>query len=101
MTLPNNALILVADGRKALFLRNQGDKGQIDLRTASPRTREDRKDSDIKTDAAGQPPAPAGPGLPGAPTAEPDFPPTAAARFPPAPTQKIHELAPPNQLHPP
>ena len=53
MTLPNNTLVLVADGRKALFLRNQGDEQQIDLRTASHREREDRKDSDIKTDAAG------------------------------------------------
>ena len=73
MTLPNNALILVADGRKALFLRNQGDEQQIDLRTASHQTREDRKDSDIKTDAAGQSPAPGGSGLPGGTMDEPDF----------------------------
>ena len=73
MTLPNNALILVADGRKALFLRNQGDEQRIDLRTASHRTRDDRKDSDIKSDASGQSPAPAGTGLPGGTMGEPDF----------------------------
>ncbi|MGX5711424.1 host attachment family protein [Sphingopyxis terrae subsp. ummariensis] len=54
MTIPHDTLVLVADGRKALFLRNRGDEQQIDLRTASHREREDRKDSDIKTDAAGR-----------------------------------------------
>lgn len=73
MTLAHNTLILVADGRKALFLRNQGDKGRIDLRTASHRERADRKDSDIKTDAADQSPAPANTGLPGGTMGEPDF----------------------------
>lgn len=73
MTLPSNALVLVADGRKALFLRNQGDDRQIDLRTTSHQEREDRKDSDIKTDASGQSPAPAGTGLPGGTMGEPDF----------------------------
>ena len=33
MALPNQALVLVADGRKTLFLRNHGDESQIDLRT--------------------------------------------------------------------
>ena len=33
MPLPNNALVLVADGRKMLFFRNHGDENQIDLRT--------------------------------------------------------------------
>lgn len=73
MTLPHNTLILVADGRKALFLRNQGDEQQIDLRTTSHQEREDRKDGDIKTDAAGQSPAPAGTGLGGGTMGEPDF----------------------------
>ena len=30
MPLPHNALVLVADGRKILFFRNQGDEKQID-----------------------------------------------------------------------
>ena len=53
MPLPNNALVLVADGRKMLFFRNHGDENQIDLRTESHDARKDRKDREIKTDAPG------------------------------------------------
>ncbi len=53
MPLPHNALVLVADGRKMLFFRNHGDENQIDLRTEAHDEREDRKDSDIKSDAPG------------------------------------------------
>jgi len=53
MPLPHNALVLVADGTKVLFLRNHGDENQIDLRTEAHDQREDRKDRDIKTDAPG------------------------------------------------
>ena len=53
MPLPNHALVLVADGTKVLFLRNNGDENQIDLRTEAHDEREDRKDRDIKTDAPG------------------------------------------------
>jgi protein required for attachment to host cells len=53
MPLPNNALVLVADGRKMLFFRNHGDENQIDLRTEAHDARKDRKDRDIKTDAPG------------------------------------------------
>jgi protein required for attachment to host cells len=53
MPLPHDALVLVADGRKMLFFRNEGDEGQIDLRTEAHDQREDRKDSEIKTDSPG------------------------------------------------
>jgi protein required for attachment to host cells len=53
MALPNRALVLVADGKKMLFLRNEGDQNQIDLRTEAHDQREDRKNSEIKTDAPG------------------------------------------------
>lgn len=53
MALPHNALVLVADGRKMLFLRNHGDHNQIDLRTEAHDQREDLKDREIKTDAPG------------------------------------------------
>jgi len=53
MALPNNALVLVVDGRKMLFFRNHGDENQIDLRTEAHDERDDRKDSEIKTDAPG------------------------------------------------
>ena len=53
MPLPNNALVLVADGRKMLFFRNHGDENQIDLRMEAHDARKDRKDREIKTDAPG------------------------------------------------
>lgn len=53
MPLPNNALVLVTDGRKTLFFRNHGDENQIDLRTEAHDERADLKDSEIKSDAAG------------------------------------------------
>ena len=53
MALPNQALVLVADGRKMLFFRNHGDENQIDLRTEAHDEREDAMDRDLKTDAPG------------------------------------------------
>ena len=53
MALPHNALVLVADGRKMLFLRNHGDEAQIDLRTESHDFRHDLKDRELRTDAPG------------------------------------------------
>lgn len=53
MPLPHQALVLVTDGRKSLFLRNNGDEKQIDLRTEAHDQRKDRKDREIKTDAPG------------------------------------------------
>lgn len=53
MPIPNQALILVADGRKTLFLRNHGDAAQIDLRTEAHDERDDRKDRELKSDAPG------------------------------------------------
>ena len=53
MPLPHNALVLVADGRKMLFFRNQGDENQMDLRTEAHDARYERKDREIKTDAPG------------------------------------------------
>lgn len=53
MTIPNNALVLVVDGRKMLFLRNKGNGDQIELVTEAHHQREDQKDHDLKTDRAG------------------------------------------------
>lgn len=53
MAIPNQALVLVTDGRKCLYLRNHGDENQIDLRTEAHDERQDRKDSEIKTDGPG------------------------------------------------
>ncbi len=53
MPLANNALVLVTDGRKTLFFRNQGDVNQIDLRTEAHDERADASDGEMKTDSAG------------------------------------------------
>ena len=53
MPLPHQALVLVADGRKMLFLRNHGDDNQIDLRTEAHDERQDVDDRDLKSDAPG------------------------------------------------
>ena len=53
MPLVNNALVLVTDGRKTLFFRNEGDVNQIDLRTEAHDEREDASDGEMKTDAPG------------------------------------------------
>ena len=57
MGLPNNALVLVVDGRKMLFFRNQGDENQIDLRTEAHDERDDAKDRELRTDAQGAKPS--------------------------------------------
>jgi protein required for attachment to host cells len=53
MAIPHGALVLVADGKKMLFLRNQGESEMIDLRTESHDQRDDPMDREIKTDAPG------------------------------------------------
>ena len=53
MTLPHNTLVLVADGTKMLFLRNQGEGQQIELVTEAHHERQDRKDHELKTDGPG------------------------------------------------
>jgi protein required for attachment to host cells len=53
MTIAAHSLVLVADGRKVLFLKNQGSGKRIDLRTIAHDARDDRKDHEIKSDAPG------------------------------------------------
>ena len=53
MAIPHGALVLVADGKKMLWLRNQGDSDLLDLRTESHDHRDDPKDRELKTDAPG------------------------------------------------
>lgn len=53
MAIPHGALVLVADGKKLLWLRNQGDSGMIDLRTESHDERADPMDRYVKSDAPG------------------------------------------------
>lgn len=53
MAIPHGALVFVGDGKKMLFLRNQGDSDLLDLRTESHDERADPMDREIKTDAPG------------------------------------------------
>lgn len=53
MPLANNALVLVTDGRKTLYFRNEGDINQIDLRTEAHDEREGLENKDLRTDAPG------------------------------------------------
>ncbi len=54
MPVPNNTLVLVTDGRKTLFFRNEGDQNQIDLRTEAHDEREDvSSKGELATDAPG------------------------------------------------
>ena len=53
MAIPHGALVLVADGRKMLWLRNNGDSEMVDLRTESHDERADPMDREIKPDAPG------------------------------------------------
>lgn len=54
MNLPHNTLVLVADGRKMLFLRNHGEGAQIDLRIEAHREQENAASREQGTDAPGR-----------------------------------------------
>jgi protein required for attachment to host cells len=71
--LPHRALVLVADGRKLLLLRNEGDEVQIDLQTEAHDQQASLQDRELKTDLAGQSPAPGGTGLGGGTMGETDY----------------------------
>jgi protein required for attachment to host cells len=53
MQVPHNAFVLVADGRKALFFRNEGDADFPNLQVEHAEERVNPADRDQKTDAAG------------------------------------------------
>ena len=54
MMLPNNALVLVADGRKMLFLRNHGDEMKIDLQLEAHREQNNPPTREQGTDSPGR-----------------------------------------------
>ena len=53
MHLPHNAAVLVADGRKMLFLRNEGDEAYPNLVVEHAEEQANPKDGDQKSDAPG------------------------------------------------
>jgi len=53
MQVPHNAFVLVVDGRKLLFFRNEGDGDYPNLQVVHAEEQDNPKDSDQKTDLAG------------------------------------------------
>lgn len=54
MRIPNEALVLVADGRKMLLLRNKGGEAVPDLQVEATREQENLRDRDQASDAPGR-----------------------------------------------
>lgn len=54
MQLPNDSVILVADGRKSLFFRNEGDAQFPNLVVERKDAQPDLKDRELKTDSPGR-----------------------------------------------
>lgn len=54
MQIAHNTLVVVADGRKALFLRNDGDAANPNLVVEHAEERVNPADRDQKTDAPGR-----------------------------------------------
>jgi protein required for attachment to host cells len=54
MQVPHNSFVVVADGAKMLFFRNEGDAAFPKLEVERKREQEDRPDRDWKTDEPGR-----------------------------------------------
>lgn len=54
MQVPHNAYVMVADGRKLLFFRNDGDAANLNLQVEHAEEQSNPSDLDQKTDLAGR-----------------------------------------------
>jgi len=54
MRIPHDSYVLVADGAKMLFFRNEGDSENPNLQVIAAEQHADEADRDLKTDAAGR-----------------------------------------------
>jgi len=79
MQVPHNSFVLVADGQKMLFFRNEGDNEYLNLAVETKNEQENPYDRDQKTDAQGQASNSGGPGGPS--MAETDYHQQAEDRF--------------------
>jgi protein required for attachment to host cells len=92
MRVPHDSYVLVADGAKMLFFRNQGDDEHLDLTVVAAEQQADDYDRDIKSDAAGQ--KPGSPGAGGGSSAnEADFHQQAEDRFAAEAAARINRAA--------
>ena len=92
MRIPHDSYVLVADGAKMLFFRNEGDAENPNLTVIAAEQQADQYDRDIKTDQAGQKPGSPGSGA-GFTAAEPDFHKQAEDRFAAEAAQRINRAA--------
>lgn len=72
MRIPHDGYVLVADGAKMLFFRNEGDGERLNLTVVAAEQQADDRDRDIKRDLAGQKPGRPS-GGPGSTATETDF----------------------------
>ena len=91
MRIPHDSYVLVADGAKMLFFRNEGDAENPNLIVMAAEQQADPYDRDIKTDTAGQKPAGAGEG--GSTAGEADFHDQAEARFAAEAAERLNRAA--------
>jgi len=98
MRLPHNCLILVADGRKMLLLRNRGMADAPDLVVEYGEEQPNPSDADQKTDLAGRRPAIGTPGQ--ASVSEPDYHQLTEDRFTARIADRLNVLALGNDLSP-
>ena len=91
MRVPHDSYVLVADGAKMLFFRNEGDAENINLKVVAAEQQADPADRDIKRDQAGQKPAGAGYG--GSTANEPDYHQQAEDQFASDAAQRINRAA--------
>ena len=92
MRIPHDSYVLVADGAKMLFFRNEGDAEHPHLIVLAAEQQGDAADRDIKTDQAGR--MPGNPGVGGGSTAnETDYHQQAEDRFAADAAQRINRAA--------
>ena len=91
MQIPHDTFILIADGKKSLFFRNQGDAEFPNLIVEREEGHPDREDSDIKSDGPGRAFSSVGTGR--SAFEEPDFHQQAEDRFAEASAEILNERA--------
>ena len=91
MRIPHDSYILVADGAKMLFFRNEGDAENLNLTVVAAEQQADLYDREIKTDTAGQKPAGAGTG--GSTAGQADFHRQSEDRFAAEAAERINRAA--------
>lgn len=91
MRIPHDSYVLVADGAKMLFFRNEGDADQLNLQVIAAEQQRDEADRDIKTDMSGR--KPAGVGYGGSTATEADFHQQAEERFAAEAAERINRAA--------